>query len=78
LFKIKISAATSGTASEFNLAVLDPTDLAVETFPNLTMDSTKPRYVETVINGDNGSTRIKATDLGVVGSATPKRPANVT
>lgn len=77
--KIKISAATSGIASEFNLDVLDASNLVLETFPNLTMDTTKPRYVHAIVNDDNiGSTRVKAVDLLVSGTPTQKRPANAT
>jgi phage tail sheath protein FI len=74
-YRIKISAATSGDASEFNLDVLDPTSLVLESWPNLTMDTTAPRYVEDVISD---STRITATDLAVSGTTTQRRPANVT
>ena len=77
--KFTIAAATSGIASEFNLSVLDSTGLVLEVYPNLTMDSTKPRYVETIINDPiSGSTRVVADDAGVSGSATTKRPANIT
>lgn len=78
-YRIKISAATSGVASEFNLDVLDPSGLSLETWPNLTMDVTKPRYVETIINdANNGSQRISAADQGLVTSVTVRRPVNAT
>lgn len=77
--KITIAAATSGIASEFNLSVVNSSGLILETWPNLTMDTTKPRYVETIINDPiTGSTRVAADDQGISGSATTKRPANVT
>ncbi len=77
--KFTIATATSGIATEFNLSVLDSTGLVLEVFPNLTMDTTKPRYVETVINDPiSGSTRVVADDAGVVGSVTVRRPANIT
>lgn len=75
--KIRVYAATSGTASEFNLDVQDASGLVLESFPNLTMDTTKPRYVETVINNVNsGSEQIAVTDLAVAGTPTQRRPAN--
>lgn len=78
-YRIKIGAATSGDADEFNLDVLDPTGLVLETWPNLTMDSAESRYVESVINDeDSGSTRIVATDLEASGTATQRRPVNIT
>lgn len=62
-YKIRILTATSGTASEFNLQVEDG-GVAVEVWPNLTMDDTKTNFVETVLNHvDTGSTYVTATDL---------------
>ncbi len=77
-YKIKISAATSGTASEFNLDLLDASNLVLENYPNLTMDVTLPRYALTIVNADSGSTRIALVDAGVVGTTTQRRPANIT
>jgi phage tail sheath protein FI len=82
-YTIKISAATSGLASEFNLDVIDSSGVAVESYANLTMDtaltSVLPRYVGTIINDPNsGSLRIAVVDAGVVGTATARRPANIT
>ena len=58
-----IAAATSGEASRFNLKV-SSSGTVVETFPNLSMDPTDARYVETVVNASGtGSTYIKVTDL---------------
>lgn len=75
---ITIEAAASGDAGEFNLKVLDA-GVVKEVFPNLTMDDSATNYVETVINEENfGSDLIAATDLGVVGAAAVKRPANGT
>ncbi len=77
--KIKIADATSSIATEFNLSVLDSTGLVLELYPNLTMDSTKPRYVETVINDSiSGSQRVSADDANVVGSVSARRPVNIT
>lgn len=82
-YKAKVSAATSGVASEFNLEILDANNVAIETYPNLTMDtstsSTAPRYAPSVVNNpDSGSLRIALVDAGVVGTATQRRPANAT
>lgn len=77
--KFTVANATSGIATEFNLSVLDNTGLILETYPNVTMDITAPRYVVHVVNDTiSGSTRVTATDSGVVGSTSARRPANVT
>jgi phage tail sheath protein FI len=61
--KIVIGLATSGSASEFNLRVED-NGLIAEVFPNLSLDASKPNYVESVINNaGSGSRLIKVTDL---------------
>lgn len=78
-FKGIVSASTSGAAAEFNLTVLK-NGVIVETFPNLSMDDTAERYVETIINNaTTGSKHIAAVDLDAgTGSATTDRPANGT
>lgn len=59
---IVTEAATSGTATEFNLKVVNG-GLVKEVFPNITMDATLTNYVETVINHVNhGSDLIEVTD----------------
>ena len=61
--QVLIATATSGSASEFNLTVLD-NGLIVEVFPNLSMDATKASYIDMVVNDTNrGSNLIKVTDL---------------
>lgn len=76
-YKIRVAAATSGVASEFNLSVEDSSGLSLELWPNLTMLTTAARYVETIVNDvNNGSERITVTDLAVVGTTTQRRPAN--
>jgi uncharacterized protein len=76
--KVIVAAATSGTASEFNLSV-QKSGVIVETFPNVTMDDTLTNYVETVVNHvSSGSNLIAVTDLDVAGSPTVQRPANIT
>lgn len=75
---IKISDATSGVASEFNLQVLK-SGVIIETFANLTMDNTADRWVETIVNDvTTGSKYIKVTDLNVGATVAEERPANVT
>ena len=62
---IVIAPASSGTASEFDLRVLDD-GVIVERFPNLTMDNDAPRFVEAVVNhATQGSEYIQVTDLDV-------------
>jgi hypothetical protein len=68
----RIKDSTSGEADRFDLDVLQDT-FVVESFQNLTMDDADASYVETVINGANGSDLIAATDLD---APDPGRPAN--
>jgi phage tail sheath protein FI len=71
-----VGAATSGAANEFNLTVED-NGLIAEVFPNLSMDDTRPSYVETVVNhADRGSNLIRVTDLDAAASPPNDRPAN--
>ncbi len=79
VISVKISAATSGVASEFDMQILDD-GAVVGTFPNLTMDETADRYVETIANSTAvGLVRgLTFTDLAVSGSVTARRPANGT
>lgn len=73
-----ISAATSGEASRFNLAV-EFNGAIVERFAELTMLATDARYVETIVNADGtGSAYITATDLEVALDPPDDRPANGT
>lgn len=74
-YSIRISAATSGVASEFNLSVEDG-GVVLEVWPNLTMDDDAANFVETLVNdADNGSNLISATDLDGV-APDYARPAN--
>lgn len=74
--RILISPASNGLTAYFNLSVEDD-GVIVETYPNLVMQSTNARYVETIINDeDTGSKLIAVTDLGVVGTALAIRPAD--
>ena len=79
-YRIKISAATSGNAPEFNLDILNPSSVSIESYANLTMDPTQPRYAPLIINDpNNGSQRIQVVDalLGG-GNYTTNRPVNAT
>jgi len=77
--KAKIMTATSSEAARFNFVVLK-NGLTVETFPNVTMDPTDPRYVETIVNhATTGSKYLAVEDQSAgTGSATTDRPVNVT
>jgi hypothetical protein len=73
--RVIVSAATSGVASEFNLAV-EKSGRVLETWPNLTMTDGATNYVETIVNADTGSKYVQAVDLD---AATPsQRPASGT
>jgi uncharacterized protein len=76
---IKILDASSGVSSEFDLQVIED-GLVVASFPNLTMDSTADRYIETIFNNEStGLPRgLTATDLELTGSVSVRRPANGT
>ncbi|HUV39684.1 MAG TPA: hypothetical protein VMY39_08710 [Planctomycetota bacterium] len=61
----------------FNLRVLDG-GVVREVFVNLTMDSTNPRYVETVVNDPNtGSEYIQVADEDATGTALTRRPLDL-
>lgn len=75
---VVIGAATSLVAAEFNMVVYENGAIR-ELFPNLTMDATAPRYIETIVNhASYGSNLITATDLLLVLTPTQKRPVNGT
>lgn len=74
--KVKIANATNGATAQFDLQILEGTDV-LESFNNLTMDTTATRYVETIINDtDAGSIYVTAADQSAVGSVEARRPAN--
>ena len=75
-----VAAATDANAEHFNLSIVRRSDFKIlEVFPNLTMDSTKANYVETVVNHvDTGSNLVAAVDLEIAGTATARRPVNGT
>lgn len=79
-----VSAASSGVAGEFNLAIL-VNGVTAEVFPNLTMgdgvtgDYTQVNYVETVVNHTaTGSKLVAVTDQLLAYVAASKRPADGT
>jgi hypothetical protein len=73
--RIVIAAPTSGAATEFNLSVEDG-GILVESFPDLSMDPSRPNYIEAIVNGrDRGSRLIVATDLSSTDVAPGALPA---
>lgn len=71
----RVDPPTSGDSGFFNLSVVRG-GLIVETWPNVTMDNTNPRFVETVVNDpDNGSSLIQATDLNATAPLAAAVPA---
>ena len=72
--RIVIAPPTSGDDNEFNLVVEDD-GLLVETFPNLSLDAAAANYVETVVNGANGSSLISVTDLASASAPPQNLPA---
>lgn len=79
--KIKIQAASNGTAGLFDLLVYEVTEL-LEWFPNLSMLDSATRYAETVINTSSEKSKyITVTDLalgGAGGTAVDERPDDTT
>ena len=74
--KIRIETATNGEAACFNLKV-ELSGVVVETWKNLTMDSTATNYVETVINhATSGSDYITVADEEETGVPLLDRPAD--
>ena len=71
--KPQIAAPTSGASDEFNLYVVDD-GLIVETWPNVSMDSTHARYVETIINAASGGSSLIAV-VDQASTAADPRPA---
>lgn len=73
-----VAASTNGNSGYFNLTV-ESNGVTEEVWPNVTMDSTSPDYVVSVINDTNaGSDVISVVDQLAATSAPNNRPANVT
>jgi hypothetical protein len=73
--RIKIAAPTSGISGEFNLVVLNASSQELESFQNLSMVSTAPRYCLTVVNSEiEGSNLIKLTDLAATAPVPDNSP----
>lgn len=64
---IRVSAATSGASTDFNLAFLRD-GLVVDSFPNVNLTTTSARYVETLVNGKNTLGITVADELAAVAS----------
>lgn len=68
---VEVTAASSGDASEFDLAVVEE-GVYRERFPNLTLDPDGDRYLETVLNDERvGSVLIRVTDQLLPASTGP-------
>lgn len=76
--KLRIQDADSGRPEEFNVQVLDD-GAVVGNFRDVTMDSAGVRYFPNVINDSViGSPLLLVEDMGLVGTALARRPANGT
>lgn len=74
---VKVLAATNGVAEAFDFQVIN--DGVVTAYPNLTMDPDADRFALTVLNdATTGSPLVELVDLGLVGTALQRRPANGT
>ena len=73
--RVIVAAATSASPDEVNISVAD-NGFVTEVFPNLSMDPSRPNYVEAVINGlDRESRLITATDLSSTAVSAGQLPA---
>ena len=75
-----VQAASNGEASRFDLLIYETgVSQYLEWFRNVTMDTTDPLYVEDVVNtiGATRSLLVRATDETASGSATQRRPINI-
>lgn len=70
---LRIAAATSGEAARFNAQWI-VNGVVTESFPNLSMDDTDDRYLETIINAESND--IVVVDLDAAVAAPNDRPAN--
>lgn len=69
--QVEVRPATSGQWDEFDLAVIED-GVYREAFPNLSMDTSKDRYIERVINDPKtGSILVRVIDQMVPGAAAP-------
>lgn len=77
---IQKAAASSGVTGQFNIYVLDAvTGVRKETWPNLSMDPSSTRYIETIINNPRaGSTLVRAVDLAAATTDVLAAPADGT
>lgn len=71
----RVSAPGTGTTGNFKLEVIR-SNVAIETWDDLSMDDSSSRYVETILNhADEGSIYIVASDLDAAVSAADQKPA---
>ncbi|PID38557.1 MAG: phage tail protein [Proteobacteria bacterium] len=67
----EVRAATNGEAEAFDLAVIED-GVYRETFPNLSMDPSHARYIETIVNDERtGSNLIRVIDQLLAGHPVP-------
>lgn len=73
-----IAAASNGVASNFNFSLVK-NGVAVEVWPNVSMDDTATNFIETVVNDPKtGSNLVTVTDLDAATASPNDRPANGT
>ena len=78
LLSLRVEPATSGEAARFNLSVMKA-GISIESWANLTLDDSDPRFVETIVNDDaTGSTYIVVTDQDANTTFAGQRPADGT
>lgn len=72
--KILVENATNGSQDYFDMKVVVD-GVVIETFPNVTMNTTSSDFVEKRVNDENyGSNLVNVTDQGVVGTLYIRRP----
>jgi hypothetical protein len=76
--EVRVTAATSGDADEFNLYVDEDGVEGVEGFPNLSTVTTSARYWVTVVNSANGGSNLITVEDDLVGVPPANRPTNGT
>jgi phage tail sheath protein FI len=70
-FQVNVLPSTGGLPGTFDLAVLDTFGNQVEYFPDLSRSVTNQRFINSIINGNDGSNYIKTTNLDGTGTTTP-------
>jgi hypothetical protein len=73
--RAEVSDATSGVVEEFNFTIRR-NGVAIEVFPNASMDDNAANYIETLVNAAGGSTHVEVADLDAATTAGLQRPRN--